>query len=314
LKLSRPLLLAVCVLVLVLSVKPVWGWSNGGYSANPSQPDYGTHDWIAQHALDYLPAQEKQYLTDNLANYLYGTELPDNSQTPGGIGDTTKHHIYYNADGTLKDDSAAQRANAEYQKALTYLKNKDYPDAAQTAGAMSHYIDDVAVFAHVMGSGTAWGAERNHSNYEDHVDGKTGTYNSAFTSYLHYDGSLTLVSASDAAKNIAYDTTFDHGGIYTCVWMDNNYSWNNAEFSSRCGESLDLAVNALADVLHTLYQESNPAPTPTLSLSPSPTITQTPTQTPTIPEFAVTQMSTLLMLTVLVTAIVYRKRVAKAAL
>ena len=82
-------------------------WSNGGYSADPSHPDYGTHDWIAQHALDWLPTQEKQYITDNLAAYLYGTELPDNNNAsaPGHIGDTTKHHIYFYANGTLQDDA-----------------------------------------------------------------------------------------------------------------------------------------------------------------------------------------------------------------
>jgi len=61
-------------------------WSNGGYSADPSNPDYGTHDWIPQHALDWLPNQEKQYILDNLATYLYGTELPDNGAAPDGIG------------------------------------------------------------------------------------------------------------------------------------------------------------------------------------------------------------------------------------
>ena len=79
-------------------------WSNGGYSADPSNPGYGTHDWIAQHALDWLPTEEKQYIVDNLATYLYGTELPDN---PAGIGDTTKHHIYYNSAEVMTDDAAA---------------------------------------------------------------------------------------------------------------------------------------------------------------------------------------------------------------
>jgi hypothetical protein len=114
LKTAKLVLLVLCVFVLFLSAKPVWGWSNGSYSESPTQPDYGTHDWIAQHALDYLPAQEKMFIVDNLANYLYGTELSDNSQAAGGIGDITKHHIYHNADGSLKDESAAQRANVEY--------------------------------------------------------------------------------------------------------------------------------------------------------------------------------------------------------
>lgn len=123
--------------VLLLSVQSALCWSNGGYSDNPAQPKYGTHDWIAQHALDWLPNEEKQYITDNLATYLYGTELPDNSQAADGIGDTSKHHIYFYADGSLQDDAAAQRASEEYQKALNYLKNNDYSDAAKTAGTMS---------------------------------------------------------------------------------------------------------------------------------------------------------------------------------
>jgi hypothetical protein len=146
----------VCMFVLLLSAKPAFCWSNGGYSDNPAQPDYGTHDWIAQHALDYLPAQEKQYITDNLATYLYGTELPDNSQAPDGIGDTSKHHVYFSASGSVTDDASAQRANIEYGLALNFLKAKDYPDAAKAAGTMTHYIDDLGVFGHVMGASTPW--------------------------------------------------------------------------------------------------------------------------------------------------------------
>ena len=37
----------VCVFVLLFTVPHAMGWSNGGYSADPGQPDYGTHDWIA---------------------------------------------------------------------------------------------------------------------------------------------------------------------------------------------------------------------------------------------------------------------------
>ncbi|MEM3579570.1 MAG: hypothetical protein QW468_04790 [Candidatus Bathyarchaeia archaeon] len=50
------------------------------------------------------------------------------------------------------------------------------------------------------------------------------------------------------------DTTFDaDGGGLTCLWMDQNYNWSNTAFKNRCGESLNLAVNLLADVLHTFY-------------------------------------------------------------
>jgi hypothetical protein len=38
---------------------------------------------------------------------------------------------------------------------------------AKHAGIMSHYIVDVAVFGHVMGSSTDWGSEAHHSDYVD---------------------------------------------------------------------------------------------------------------------------------------------------
>jgi hypothetical protein len=278
--------MAVCVLVLFLSVEPVFCWSNGGYSANPAQPDYGTHDWIAQHALDYLPAQEKQYITDNLAAYLFGTELPDNSnKSIGGIGDTTKHHVYYSATGILADNASAQRANDEFNLALDFLKTKDYVDAARTAGTMTHYIADVAVFGHVMGSSTAWGAEVHHSDYEDYVTNRMTSSSSSFNTYLSYDDSLTTLSAYNAALNLAYDTTFGGNSQLTCTWMDTNYNWSNPTFSGRCGQSLNLAVNEISDVLHTLYAEaaltSSPTPTPSPTAIPNPTSSPVPTPTPT---------------------------------
>jgi hypothetical protein len=287
LRLTKPVLLIVCASVLLLSVRPALGWSNGGYSADTSQPDYGTHDWIAQHALDYLPANEKQYILDNLACYLYGTERPDLPSTQGGIGDTTKHHIYFNADGAMYDNASAQRANEEYQKALAFLKSNDYVNASKTVGTMSHYIADVAVFGHVMGASTPWGTEVNHSNYETYVDDRTGNYTSAiFDSKLFYDGSLSTISAYNATVSIANNTTFDAGGIYNCTWMDVNYNWSNPAFVARSGESLNLAVNTLADVLHTLYVES---------------------QSNVIPEYPTTELTAIIMTTVLLVAVFARK-------
>ncbi len=317
-KLIKLALPVACVLVLLLAVPHAMAWSNGGYSANTSQPDYGTHDWIAQHALDYLPANEKQYITDNLAAYLYGTELPDLPSTQGGIGDTTKHHIYFNADGTMYDNASARRANEEYQKALDFLESNDYVNASKAVGTMSHYIIDVAVFGHVMGSSTPWGTEVNHSNYEAYVNDRTGSYTSAtFDSVLHYDGDLTVISAFNATVSIANNTTFDGGSIYNCTWMDANYNWSNTAFSSRAGESLNLVVNNLADVLHSLYQEANPTvtptPTPTVTPSPTPSLTPSPSPTstqsfpPTTPEYPTAWILIVLLMGILVVAVWLKK-------
>ena len=105
-------IILVCTLTITLS-PPTTAWSNGGYSADPSDPDYGTHDYIAQLALDFLPTDEKRYISDNLDDYLYGTELPDNGAAPDGIGDFFNHHVYFYSTGDLQDDISALRAHTE---------------------------------------------------------------------------------------------------------------------------------------------------------------------------------------------------------
>jgi hypothetical protein len=156
----------------------------------------------------------------------------------------------------LVDDSAAIRANATYHQALSYLKSGNLVAAAKYAGIMSHYIADMAVFGHVMGANTEWGEEKHHDDYESYVNSRTSSYNAEFNVYLSFDGNLDIISAYDAAIYLAYDTTFDLDGDLTCVWMDQNYNWSNPNFRNRAGESLNLAVNLIADVLHTLYFES----------------------------------------------------------
>ena len=286
------ILFFACAFLVASNFDTAFCWSNGGYSSTPAQPVYGTHDWIAQHALDWLPSQEKQYLQDNLQAYLYGTELPDNNQAPDHIGDTSKHHVYFRSNGSLQEDFAAVRASEEYQIALNYLNSGDYSNAAKTAGMMSHYIADVAVFAHVMGSATDWGAETGnvHSNYESYVNTRTSEYIDTYNSYLSYDGTLVSLTVYDATLNVARDTTFDNGGSYNCTWMNQNYDTSNPTYWNRAGESLNLAVNTLTDVLHTLYISSNeliPAPsfteTPIATHNPTPTSTQTESPIPTAP-------------------------------
>jgi len=247
------------VLALLLFSPPAMAshaWSNGGYSSDPSNPDYGTHDWIAEHALEMLPAEKRQWLADNLKVYLYGTELPDNNRAADGIGDTANHHVYLRSGGSLQDDAAARRAQEEYQAALNYLKQGDYVNAAKRAGAMAHYVSDVAVFSHVMGSSTDWGAEVHHSDYEEYVNAQTSTYSSSLRSYLSFDGVLEDSTAYEVALNLARDTTFDSGGTYTATWMDGHYDTSSAVFLDRAGESLNLAVNGVADVLSILYDEA----------------------------------------------------------
>ncbi len=241
-----------CLLVLMACPRSI-GWSNGGYSSDPANPDYGTHDWIAQHALDWLPMAEKKYIVDNLAVFLYGTELPDNDIASDGIGDRHLHHVYFRNDGGLQDDAAAVRALEEFSAAVSYLNASDFWLAAKTAGIMVGYISDVAVFGHVMGSGTDWGAEVHHSDYENYIRDKTASYASGtFDLDLEFDGALTHLDAYNATLDIASATTFGYRATKECVWMDANYDWYDPVFADSAGGVLNLAVNMVTDVLHTL--------------------------------------------------------------
>jgi hypothetical protein len=251
------------VLLAVLfftSMAGAHGWSNGGYSADPQNPDYGTHDFLAHHALDYVPDDLDFWLRGNLAAYLYGTELPDNRNAPlgDGIGDTTLHHVYYHASSQLQDDASAKRAQESFQQTLTYLISRDYRNAAKWMGITAHYIADVAVFGHVMAAGTDWGAEKHHSDYEGWVNDNTNSYDAPFKACLTFDGKLQQVSSYDAALALAHDTTFDDTGKgHTAKWMDDNYNPSDPAFQARACESINLSVNLLADLVYAVSTSAN---------------------------------------------------------
>ena len=253
---ARILLASTLALTLLALTQSAWAWSNGGYSADPNNPDYGTHDWIAERALDWLPASEKALILAYRAAYLYGTELPDNSQAADGIGDTTKHHFYFWSNGTAQDDAAAIRAMAMQGRASGNLTAGDYASAAKWTGAMTHYIADLAVFSHVMGATTDWGAEIHHSDYENHVEALTNSPDANAISVV-FDGTLTAVSAYDNARALAHDATFDDSGSgHTAVWMDQHYNWSDPIFTGRAYQSINLAVNYVAEAIHTIWSSA----------------------------------------------------------
>lgn len=252
-----PSLLCLAVLASSLAMLPVQAWSNGGFSTDPANPKYGTHDWLARHALDWVPDDLDFWVKDNLAIYLYGTELPDNGNAAlgDGIGDTYLHHVYYRSNGDLQDDSSARRAREAFDKALSYLVVGDYGNAAKWLGVMTHYMSDLAVFGHVMGKPTDWGEEKHHSDYEQWVDGRTDRYDSLFVAFLKFDGKLEQNSAYNGTLKLAHDTTFDSTGKgRTAKWMDDNYNPSDQLFQERVGESLSLTVNLLADVIYTISE------------------------------------------------------------
>jgi hypothetical protein len=120
---------------------------------------------------------------------------------------------------------------------------------------MTHYISDLASFGHVMGAGTDWGAEPEsvHGNYEDHVQTLTDEPGEAVIS-VSFDGMLSPTSAYDAALALARDTTFDLSGMgHTAVWMNQTNDWNSPVFTARAYQSINLAVNYVAEAVHAVW-------------------------------------------------------------
>jgi hypothetical protein len=86
----------VCVAILacgIVSAASLDAWNNGqsgntgtDKKAECSNPPYATHDWIADHALDLLPADEKAWLVPHRNLYLVGTEAPDHEGIPASCG------------------------------------------------------------------------------------------------------------------------------------------------------------------------------------------------------------------------------------
>jgi len=247
------LLLAICL----DTAASVHGWSNGGYSSDPGNPDHGTHDWVADAALQ-LQTKDVAFLKTTFhSQYLLGTEAPDNAHY---IGDSGSHHVYYHANGILQDDSCAERAAAIYDSALQYLKAKDFEHASFEMGTMAHYISDVGVFGHTMGSATDWGSETHHSDYEDHMN--------TVASSMNFPASLPLgdKDAYNATLDLAHDITFGNGtlpGIWSNVRMDDNYDWNNRSFAASASSSLNESAMAVASAInHLLIEAGLPAQTP----------------------------------------------------
>ncbi len=237
-------------LLMFIIIPEANAWSNGGsWSQSPSSPTIGTHDWIAEKAVGLLPANEATIFRDNMNWLKYGTELPDRPRDLGGYGDTFNHHVYFDGNHRVIDDSAAARANETYHEALSLLKKGNFSGGVMLAGALSHYISDMAVFGHIMGADSPWGVEHHHADYEGYVN----EHQYLFENSIALIAPLGCTSVYQETLDLAFNTMFTEPNA---TWMDANYGWNNFEFKARVGNSLNRAVNSVANVLHTLWLDA----------------------------------------------------------
>jgi hypothetical protein len=119
--------------------------------------------------------------------------------------------------------------------------------ATRGMGAMAHYIGDVSQYGH------AWPDEVNHSNYEGWAATRTDSFNQGvFESYLSLD-SLVRRTPYTAVRRISQATFGGRGMILPAAAVDQLYPSRPQTFIDSTGHSLNLAVNELADVLHTFF-------------------------------------------------------------
>ena len=245
--------IAFAVFALLSLPVTVQAWGNGGFSDDPSHPDYGIHDWIADKALSFQTSNVQFLLTTYHADYLIGTEAPDNGAY---IGDSYNHHVYFGSSGEIQSDVAATRARSMYQSALVFIRQSDFEKAAYYAGAMAHYISDLGAYGHTMGNRTVWGTSPHHEGYEDHVQTMLGTLVAPPPS------ALIWTDAYNSTLALARETTFGSGAIKTNTWMESNYDWSDSAFRASCLESLNESVRAVARVLGQLLLEGGIALVP----------------------------------------------------
>lgn len=256
---------------IVAAPSAALAWGNGpagnattNQASECSSPPYATHDWIADHALALLPAEEGAWLLAHEDMYLLGTEAPDNNEIPAACGapdpsngydDRIRgHSVEWAADwsgfavvnGVLKD-RAARRAQEEYDKAGQAFQSGDARAAAYYLGAMAHYMGDASQYGHSVPF------EDHHSDYENRIKRKTDSFTEGFfEDYIELDG-LVRRRAYTAVKRISKATARGKGSILPASDMDGLYSDQGDAYTDSIGHSLNMGVNELADVLHTFF-------------------------------------------------------------
>ena len=112
---------------------------------------------------------------------------------------------------------------------------------------MAHYIGDVSQYGH------SYPNEVPHSDYENWVKRRTDSFNEGvFESYIQEDG-LVRRRPYTAVKRISKATSGGQGDILTAEEMDDLYSERPQRYVDSIGESLNLVVHELADVLHRFW-------------------------------------------------------------
>ncbi|MFX0059747.1 MAG: hypothetical protein ACFE75_04545 [Candidatus Hodarchaeota archaeon] len=258
-------------------------WLNGGSTmGNPSgslaqatewqdynyNVDYGTHDWVADFALDVIgPSSvitgvyQKWFDSSgvyfwsevNKIKFFLGTRAADRSEVRymtrhgqwiRGEGDAAHHHIRFNPDThEVTYDYLAKKADLMARAAIYALQDGDCGTAAFFLGQMAHYITDASCFYHVAPS-TSMGVSSYASHLELRVLDRTcgrswgsTSFNRAHRqtvfrilpeTYVYVYPPFSFLSPGKLAIEMAYNTFFGGSPYYGEGLY--NYDWMNTVF------------------------------------------------------------------------------------
>ena len=214
---------------------------------------YGTHDYLAQYALKWLPADERAWIVNE--TYFYGTELPD-SQLREGFDDAARQHIYFNPNGSVADGVMAQKSIRKYNLTIDLLRREKNDTASKWAGSIVHYISEAGLWGNVMKRAISSRRFEQYVLIRTDIIFPSSDFESLFSGYLAFD-SLDNISPYDAVLKVANATYFgDEDGRCNAKWMDENYNVSDPEFLRCAGRNFNNIINAIADVIHSIYMEA----------------------------------------------------------
>lgn len=251
---SRQKIFIIGYLVLIVGIslnvhtQAVSAWKNGSYADTPEaytySENYGTHDWIADAALDYLlsiNSSQWSWLDSRREIFFLGTEAPDNGGidivldgiSVSGFGDTTLHHIYFYENGSVfeNEDDAAIRAKWCGDWADVQISSENWDLAAFYLGAMTHYIADMGMYAHVAANNVApyyLNFDEFHSTVEGYVNTRSNEVEDPEEFFaIELPLSLNGTSPYNAALETAWETYADPTPTLAfsrgTLWMHENF-------------------------------------------------------------------------------------------
>lgn len=260
---------SILVLIVLSFVGSGYCWGNG-YSiyGDPIFADsvtgwkntnmYGTHDYLAQKALEMLAeAAPEEAMWINQRYYFYGTELPDSLGMGESINDRAAQYLTFDGGGRLIDDSLAKQSMKRYDQLIAAIKRGDIGTASKFAGTLAAYVSNAGLFSRVVDTAT------NGKNFEDHILFLTDIkypspeFEEKYGD-LSFDGKLESISPYDATIRLGQRTYLGSNDPNCCaLCLEENYDLESQQFIDCARDNFENIVNAIVDVLHTAYVEAN---------------------------------------------------------